>query len=171
MGPTDKSTINPSAMDKLVTDGSNWPLWQATMKSFFESKNLIKHIEGIAARPLPPPTFAATHTIIDEEDACIESAEDRMEKLLAREGLVKSQVIISVSEPLALMLQKKNTAQEVWNALADEMTKKPKMVVTSLQRQLQNIKCSEEDDCKILYILLLKDIYAMHIYLYFRYYI
>ena len=61
MGPADKSTINPSAMDKLATDGSNWPLWQATMKSFFESKNLIKHIEGTAARLLPPPTFVATH--------------------------------------------------------------------------------------------------------------
>ena len=67
MGPADKSTLNPSAMDKLATDGSNWLLWQATMKSFFESKNLIKHIEGTAARPLPPPTFAATHTITDGE--------------------------------------------------------------------------------------------------------
>ena len=120
MGPADKSTINPFAMDKLATDGSNWPLWQATMKSFFESKNLIKHIEGTAARP-----FAATHTITEEEDACIERAEERREKFLAREGLVKSQVIMSVSEPLALMLQKKNTAQEVWDALVDEMTKSP----------------------------------------------
>ena len=77
------------------TDGSNWPLWQATMRSFFESKNLIKHIEGTAARPLPPPTFAATHTITDEEDACIERAEERMEKFLARAGLVKSQVLCS----------------------------------------------------------------------------
>ena len=74
------------------------------MKSFFKSKNLIKHIEGTAARPLPPPKFAATHTITDEEDARIERAEERMEKFLAREGLVKSQVIMSVSEPLALML-------------------------------------------------------------------
>ena len=72
MGPADKSILNPLAMDKLATDGNSWPLWQATMRSFFESKNLIKHIEGTAARPLPPPSFAATHTITDEEDACIE---------------------------------------------------------------------------------------------------
>ena len=149
MGPADKSTINPSAMDKLATDGSNWPLWQATMKSCFKSMNLIKHIEGTAARSLPPPTFAATHTITDEEDARIERAEERMERFLAREGLVKSQAIMSVSEPLALMLQKKNTAQEMWDALVDEMTKKPKMVVTSLQRQLRSIKCSEEDDLRL----------------------
>ena len=89
MGPADKSTLNPFTMDKLATDGSNWPLWQATMKSFFKSKNLIKHIEGTAARPLPLPIFAATHTITDEEDAHIERAEERMEKFLAREGLVK----------------------------------------------------------------------------------
>ena len=28
------------------------------------------------------------------------------------------------------------------------MTKKPKMVLTSLQRQLSNMKCSEEDDLR-----------------------
>ena len=33
-----------------------------------------------------------------------------MDKFLAREGLVKSQVIISVAEPLALTLQKKRSA-------------------------------------------------------------
>ena len=159
MGPTDKSTINPSAMDKLPTDGSKWRLWQATMKSFFESKNLIKHIEGTAARPLPPPTFAATHTITDEENVCMERAEEKMEWFLAREGLVKSQVIMSVSEPLALMLQKKNMTQEVWDALVDEMTKKPKVVVTSLQRQLWNIKCSEEDDLR-LHLDRAQDLYA-----------
>ena len=41
-----------------------------------------------------------------------------------------------LTEPLALMLQKKPSAKEVWDALVEEMTKKPKMVVTSLQRQL-----------------------------------
>ena len=107
MGPRDKSTLNPLAMEKLAMDGRNWPLWQATMRSFFESKNLIRHIEGTAVRPPPPPPFAATPTITEEEDAHIERAEDRMEKFLAREGLVKSQVIMSVSKPLALMLQKK----------------------------------------------------------------
>ena len=37
-------------------------------------------------------------------------------------------------------------AKEVWDALVVEMTKKPKMVITSIQCQLRNIKCSEEDD-------------------------
>ena len=58
-----------------------------------------------------------------------------------------------------MMLQKKNTAQEVWDALVDEMTKKPKMVVTSLQRQLQNIKCPEEDDLR-LHLDRAQDLYA-----------
>ena len=39
--------------------------------------------------------------------------------------MVKTQVIISVSTSLALMLQMKKMAKEVWGVLVDEMTKKP----------------------------------------------
>ena len=46
------------------------------------------------------------------------------------------------------MLQKQKTAKNTWDALVTEMTKKPKMVLTSLQRQLRNLKCSEEDDLR-----------------------
>ena len=46
------------------------------------------------------------------------------------------------------MLQKQKTAKDTWDALVTEMTKKPKMVLTSLQRQLRNMKCSEEDDLR-----------------------
>ena len=46
------------------------------------------------------------------------------------------------------MLQKKSTAKEVWDALVVEMTKKPKMVIMSIQRQLRNIKCSKEEDIR-----------------------
>ena len=46
------------------------------------------------------------------------------------------------------MLEKKKTAKEVWDTLVNEMTKKPKVVLISLQRQLHNIKCSKEDDLR-----------------------
>jgi gag-polypeptide of LTR copia-type len=78
----------------------------------------------------------------------VEKAEERLEKYLAREGQVKTQIIVSVSESLALMFQKKKTAKEVWDTLVQEMTKKPKMVLTGLQRQLWNIKCSEYGDLR-----------------------
>ena len=114
------------------------------MLTFFESKNLLKHIDGTAIRPQSPPKFAS-----EEKEERVEKAEDRMDKFLAKEGLVKSQVIISVAEPLALMLQKKRAAQEAWEALVEDMTKKPKMVITSLQRQLRNMRCSEEEDLRL----------------------
>ena len=65
----------------------------------------------------------------------IENAEEKLEKYLARESLVKTQVIMSVTESLALMLQKM-TVQEVWEALDIEMTKK--MVIPSLRHQLKD---------------------------------
>ena len=46
------------------------------------------------------------------------------------------------------MLQKQKTAKNIWDALVTEMIKRPKMVLTSLQCQLRNMKCSEEDDLR-----------------------
>jgi gag-polypeptide of LTR copia-type len=78
----------------------------------------------------------------------LDKAEERLEKYLAREGQVKAQIMVSVSETLALMIQKKRSAKEVWDSLVTEMTKKPKMVVTGLQRHLRNIKCLEDGDLR-----------------------
>ena len=68
----------------------------------------------------------------------MEKAEERLEKYLSGEGQVKTQITLAVSESLALMLEKKKTAKEVWDTLVNEMTKKPKLVLTSLQCQLRN---------------------------------
>ena len=114
------------------------------MLSFFESKNLLRHIEGTAVKPPGPVIHPKGTALTEDQEILQDRAEERLEKYLAREGLVKTQVIISVSESLALM--KNFTAKELWDTLVKEMTKKPKMVVTSLQKQLRNIKCSEEDD-------------------------
>ena len=114
--------------------------------SYFESRNLVKHVEGTADRHPDPPTFAKGHVLTEEEEAKIDKAEERLEKYLSREGHVKTQIILSVAESLALMLQKQKTAKDTWDALVTEMTKRPKMVLTYLQRQLRNMKCSEKDD-------------------------
>jgi chromosome condensin MukBEF ATPase and DNA-binding subunit MukB len=76
----------------------------------------------------------------------IEKFEDHLEKYQFYEGLVKAQIATSVSELMALTLKKYKTAKEMWEELITEITKKLKIVLTNLQRQLCNIKCSEEDD-------------------------
>ena len=48
---------------------------------------------------------------------------------MSREGQVKTQIILSVLESLALMLQKQKTAKDTWDALVTEKTKKPKMIL------------------------------------------
>ena len=48
----------------------------------------------------------------DEEEAKVDKAEERLEKYLSREGQVKTQIILSVSESLALLLQKQKTAKD-----------------------------------------------------------
>src|SRR3979490_1155053 len=148
MDPREQSEKLPLTMGKLATDGSNWSLWCATLRSYFESKNLLKHVEEAIDRPPDPPTFPKGHILTDDEEVKVDKTEDRLERYLAREGQVKTQILVSVSESLALMLVKKQSAEEIWDTLVAEMTKKPKMVVTTIQRQLRNMKCSEDDDLR-----------------------
>ena len=88
MGPADH--LNKAvAVERLATYGSNWPLWKATLKSYFKSKNLVKHVEGTADRPPDPPTFPKGH-VLTEEEAKVDKAEERLAKYLSREGQVKT---------------------------------------------------------------------------------
>ena len=143
MGPANKSD-KLLAVERPATDGTNWPLWKATLMSYFKSRSLLIHVDGTVDWPPDPPTFPKGHILTDEEDAKVEKAEEKLEKYLSREGQVKTQIILSVSESLALMLQKQKTAKDTWDGLVNEMTKKPKMILTSLQHQLRNLKCTEE---------------------------
>ena len=149
MGPASNKPDKLLAVERLATDGMNWPLWKATLMSYFESRNLLKHVDSSADLPPDPPTFPKGHVLSDDEEAKVEKAEERLEKYLSREGQVKTQIILSVSESLALMLQKQKTAKGTWDALVTEMTKKPHMVLTSLQHQLRNLRCSEEDNLRL----------------------
>jgi hypothetical protein len=69
MGPVGDKPEKLLGVEKLATDGSNWPLWRATLQSYFESKNLLKHIEGTAVKPHDPPTFAVGYTPTEDEEA------------------------------------------------------------------------------------------------------
>ena len=104
VGPGEKLTEKAVAVEKLATDGCNWPLWRATMLSFFESENLLRHIEGTVAKPPGPTSYHKGVVLTEDQELLQDRAEKRLEKYLAREGLVETQVIISVSESLALML-------------------------------------------------------------------
>ena len=89
MGPTDHPD-KAVVVKTLATDGSNWPLWKATLTSYFESRNLVKHVNGTADRLPDPPTFPKGHILSDDEEAKVDKTEERLEKCLSREGHVKT---------------------------------------------------------------------------------
>jgi hypothetical protein len=60
-----------------------------TMLSFFESRNLMKHTSDTSIKPPIPTAFQPHYTPSDEEEMRYEKAEERLEKSLAREGMVK----------------------------------------------------------------------------------
>jgi hypothetical protein len=130
----------------LDSDGTNWPLWRVKMRLIFESKGLLPHIEGTAKKPTISAAILALARPSKDQIEEVEKYEEKLNKYNSREGRAKAQVIISVSESMGLILEKYPTAKEMWNALVTEIMKKPKMVTTTLQRQLHNIRCSEEDD-------------------------
>ena len=76
MGPADHSDKS-LAVERLATDWSNWPLWKATLTSYFESRNLVKHVNGTADRPPDPPTFPKGHILSDDEEAKVDKADVR----------------------------------------------------------------------------------------------
>ena len=69
MGPREQSEKLPLTMGKLATDGSNWSLWHATLHSYFESKNLLKYLEGVVDRPPDPLTFPKGCILTDDEES------------------------------------------------------------------------------------------------------
>ena len=107
MGPADHSDKS-LAVERLANDGSNWPLWKATLTIYFGSRNLVKDVNGTADRPSDPPTFPKGHILSDDEEAKVDKAEERLEKFLSREGQVKTQIILSVSNHLPLCFKSKS---------------------------------------------------------------
>ena len=96
-------------------------------------------MEGTADRPPYPPTFPKGHILSDDEEAKVDKAEERLEKYLSREGQVKTQIILSVSESLALMLQKLKTAKDThWDY---QKAQDGPYIPAALQYQLRNMRC------------------------------
>ena len=47
MGPANKSD-KLLAVERPATDGTNWPLWKATLMSYLKSRSLLKPVDGTA---------------------------------------------------------------------------------------------------------------------------
>ena len=62
--------------------------------SYFESRNIVEHVDGTADRPPDPPTFAKGHILTDVEETKVDKAEEILEKYLSKEGQVKTQIIL-----------------------------------------------------------------------------
>ena len=84
MGPTGNKPDKLLAAERLATDEMNWPLWKATLMSYFKSRNLLKHVDGTADWLPNPPTFPKGYVLTDDEKAKVDKAEERLEKYLPR---------------------------------------------------------------------------------------
>ena len=133
-------------MEIFSNDGLNWPIWQAKITLIFRSKGLLPHILGTAVEPRMPPDLVGIEEFSDLQQERLDKYEEKLDRFNAKEGLAMAQIIISVSETMGLLLKKHLTAHQMWEALVEEMTKKPKMVIITLQRKLRTMKCSEEDN-------------------------
>ena len=61
---------------KLAQDGSNWITWKTQMLvTLAASCGVMQHIEGSAREPPMIPTFPISHSLVQDEDECLERAE------------------------------------------------------------------------------------------------
>ena len=75
-------------------------------------------------------------------------------------------MVSALTRSMALLI-----ATEVGPSMQPEGINLRSYIAMEVDNDIPEWLTEEQGYCKISYILLLKDIYAMHIYLYFRYYI
>jgi hypothetical protein len=92
------------------------------------------------------PALAVLTQPSEEQQRRIDCHEEKLKEYYINEGLAKAQIVMVVSESMALRLGASPTAKAMWDTLVTEIMKKLQMVLTKLQRELHMIRCTEDDD-------------------------
>jgi hypothetical protein len=95
------------------------------------------------------PVLAVLTQPSEEQQRRIDRHEEKLKEYYINEGLAKAQIVMAVSESMALRLDASPTAKAMWDTLVTEITKKPQMVLTKLQRELRTMRCTEDDDLRV----------------------
>jgi hypothetical protein len=122
-------------VEKLLTDGSNWPTYRDRMMWALRSRGLLEHLTSA--------TITATYTNIGTVNNI--TPEMRWEN---DEAITMHVIATSIPNTVFTNIKSKQNAKDVWDALKALFESRTQMVIVGTSQQLQLTKCSEDDSVR-----------------------
>jgi hypothetical protein len=133
----------------LAADGSNWIIWKRqTLTTLSAHKGVKRHIDGNARRPANLPKYPSGHTLTKIKNEEYDELERRWDEYNQREGIIKSQILTTVSESVTLEIQDEDEAHEIWEKLCNKHEDKALSVRVDLRRRIYALKCEDESNIR-----------------------
>src|SRR6266404_2975019 len=120
---------------KLSADGSNWVIYRDWMLWVMNSQTLSNHLTNDSI----PAAYGAAGTV-NGVTAPARWAYD--------EATVKQSIAASVPDSVFNRIKNSTHAKEVWDALKVLYEGCTQMIVVDLRRQIQSLKCREDDNVR-----------------------
>jgi hypothetical protein len=121
---------------KLAADGSNWVIYRDRMTWAMDSRGLSDHLTNDSM----PAAYSAAGTV-NGITAPVRWANG--------EATVKQAIAASVTDSIFNRIKGSTRAKSVWDALKQLFEGRTQMIVVDLRRQIQTLKCGEEDNVRI----------------------
>jgi len=152
---------------KLLADGSNWVTYKDRLRWALNARSILNHLdkvipelEVLIATELSPANDSAAadpsggtkvlpkdfNTSMTELVA--QSSKMRHDKWHTNEATVKQCIVSSVPDSVFNWVKMKDTAKDVWDAIAQIFEGRSLMVAINLRQKMQNVSCEASDDVR-----------------------
>ena len=122
-------------VEKLIADGSSWVTYHDRMMWALRSRGLLQHLTSA--------TITATYT--DAGTVNNVTPEARWDN---DEAITMHVITSSIPNTVFTNIKSKNTGKDVWDALKALFEGRTQMVIVGTSQQLQQTKCSEDDNVR-----------------------
>jgi hypothetical protein len=130
---------------KLLADSSNWVTYKDRLRWALSACGVLNHIDQVVAEPevlIATELSAAEESPADTSrvtDLVARSSELQHDKWRSNEAIVKQSIASSVPDSVFNRVKMKNTAKDVWDAVAQIFEGCSLMVAINLRQKLQNV--------------------------------
>ena len=94
------------------------------------------------------PMFLTSHSLMQEENECLERAEKQWDEYHQCKAMVKAQIFTMVLESLLIELCKLKTAKEIWDAVCAKHEGKALTVKVDLWHHIYTMKCEDKSQVR-----------------------
>ncbi len=148
---------------KLQADGSNWVTYKDRLQWALDARGVLNHIDTVVtelevliAKELSPTDDSAADDpsegakvqadTVSITELVARSSELRHDKWCSNEATVKQCIASSVPDSVFNRVKMKNTAKDIWDAVAQIFEGRSLMVAINLRQKMQNVSCGASND-------------------------